>query len=171
MFEKCHSKYIKHLLIRYQFQSVTVYVELLGRNYKSWLRRKLKAPVTLGLRPCYDLYTTTKWDESGINRWQIAIDVRSRGLSYEQIWSQQGRWPCSKLRTRDYTSQEVTNRSYMIVRPVVRGRTINRAWSCADRSGDLLDDHAIGRATCGTDSRLVVWSITISDGIFVMMNV
>ena len=30
-----------------------------------------KTPVTPGLRPCYDLCTTGKWDESQINRWQI----------------------------------------------------------------------------------------------------
>ena len=83
---------------------------------------------------------------------------RSRGWSYEQIWSRQGRWSCSKLWTCDYESQEVANRSYMIVRPVVQGRTINRTWSWADKScdwsGNWLGDHAIGRAICGTVSRL-----------------
>ena len=30
-----------------------------------------KAPVTSGLRPCHDPYTTTKYNESQMNRWQI----------------------------------------------------------------------------------------------------
>ena len=58
-----------------------------------------------------------------------AIELRNRGWWYEQIWSQQGRWSCSKLWTCDYKSQELVNRSYMIVRPVAHGRTIDRAWS------------------------------------------
>ena len=95
------------------------------------------------------------------------IDLRNRGWSYEQIWSQQGRCSCSKLRTCDYKSQEVANRSYNTVRPVVQGWTINRAWSWVDKSrdwsGDWLADHEIGRAICGTVSRLVVRSITTSD--------
>ena len=49
----------------------------------------------------------------------------------------------------------------------MQGRTISRAWLWADKSRrwsvDWLRDHAIGCATCKTDSRLVVLSITISD--------
>ena len=82
-----------------------------------------------------------------------AIDLRSRGLS---IWSQQ-------TLICDYKSQEVAIGSYVIVRPVVQRRTINHAWSWADKSRDWICDHAIGRAIRGTVSSLVVQSITISD--------
>ena len=120
------------------------------------------------LRPIYDHKIRRIADKSLTNR---AIDLRSRGWSSGQIRSQQGRWSCSKLRTRDYKWQEVANRSYMVMRPVVQGRTINRAivqsWSRAyksrDWSSDWLVDHAIGRVICGTVSRLEVRSITISD--------
>ena len=116
------------------------------------------------LRPIYGRKIRRIADTSLTNR---AIDLGSRGWSYEEIWSQQGWWSCSKLSTRDYKSQEVANRSYMIVRPVVQGRTINRAWSWTDKSrdwsGDWLGDHVIGRAICGIVSRLVVRSITIYD--------
>ena len=70
-------------------------------------------------------------DKSLTNR---AIDLRSRGWSYEQIWSQQGRWSCSKLWPCDGKTLEVAYRSYKIMWPVVQGRTINRAWSWADKS-------------------------------------
>ena len=116
------------------------------------------------LRPIYDLKIRRIADKSLTNR---AIDLRSRGWSYEQMWSQQGRCSCSKLWTCDYKSHEVSNRPYMIVRSVMQGRTINRAWSWADKSrdwsGDWLDDRAFGRATCRPVSRLVIRSITISN--------
>ena len=87
-------------------------------------------------RPTYDHTLRRITDKSLTNR---AIDLRSRWWSYEQIWSQQGRWSCSKLRTRDYKSQEIANSPYMIARPVVQGRTINRAWSRVDKSRDRDD--------------------------------
>ena len=49
------------------------------------------------------------------------------------------------LRTPDYKSQEVANRSYMIVRPVMQGRTINHAWSWTDKSRDWSGDWLNGR--------------------------
>ena len=114
------------------------------------------------LRPIYDHKIRRIADKSLTNR---AIGLRSRGWSYEQIWSQQGRWSCSKLCTCDYKSQEVANKSYMIARSVVQDRTINRAWSWAEKSRDWSGDwlHTIGHAIWATVSRLVVRSIRISD--------
>ena len=85
------------------------------------------------LQPIYDHKIRRIAYKSLTNR---AIDLRSRGWSYEQIWSQQGRWSCSKLGTHDYKSLKIANRWYMIVRPVVQGRTINHAWLWADKSRD-----------------------------------
>ena len=96
------------------------------------------------LLPIYDRKIRRIADKSLTNR---AIDRGSCGWSYEKIWPQEGLWSCSKLCTYDNKSQEVAVRSYMIVRRVVQGRTINRACTWADKSrdwsGDCLGGHAI----------------------------
>ena len=88
------------------------------------------------LQPIYDHKIRRIAYKSLTNR---AIDLRSRGWSYEQIWSQQGRWSCS--------------------RPVVQGRTINHAWLWADKSRDwswhLWNRFTIGSTIYYDLSRLV----------------
>ena len=112
----------------------------------------------------YDHVTTYIRPQNKTNHRHRAIDLR---VIVRANLVAAGRWSCSKLWTDDYKFQEVANRSYMIAQPVVQSRTINRAWSGAnnsrDWSCDWLGDHSIDRAICGTVSRLVVRSITISD--------
>ena len=106
--------------------------------------------------------TNRRWIADKSCDWSLKSCVIVRAKLYAA-----SRWLCSKPWTYDYKSQEVANRSHMIVRRNMQGRTVNRAWSWVDKSrdwsGDWLGDHAIGRSICGTVPRLVVRSITISD--------
>ena len=94
-----------------------------------------KAPVTSGLRPCYDLCTTTKEDESQINCWNIAqLILKVKGDTWANLVVE---WSVVMFKTLDLRLKlQAANISHMIARPIVQGCnvTIRGTWSGADTS-------------------------------------